>query len=82
MMDKHMLTTIDNPYDPTTQFDDWYAFDTASGYHTTAFLARVVRTSDSLSEADESLAIEQGIEEIIKENVLGIYKKVLIKNEN
>lgn len=75
-MTNHMLTTIDNPFNPFTQFDSWYAFDTQSGYHTSAFLARVVRSSDELSEADQSLAIEQAIDEIIKENVSGIYRKV------
>jgi len=76
MDNEHMLTTIDNPYDPFTEFDAWYAFDEAAGYHTTAFLARVVRSSDDLSEADQSLAIEDAIDEIVKENVSGIHMKV------
>ena len=75
-MVEHMLTTVDNPFDPFTQFDEWFAFDEARGYHTTAFLARIVRTSDDLSDADQSLAIEQAVDEIVRENVLGIYRKV------
>jgi hypothetical protein len=75
-MVEHMLTTVDNPFDPFTQFDEWFRFDEASGYHTTQFLARIVKTSDELSEADQSAAIEAGIDEIIAENVTGLYRKV------
>lgn len=75
-MEVHMLTTVDNPYDPFTQFNEWFAFDTREGYHTSSFLARIVRTSDSLSEADQNLALEEAINEIVKENVNGLYKKV------
>lgn len=75
-MVEHMLTTVDNPFDPFTQFDEWMAFDEASGYGTSAFLARVVKTSDEMSEADQSLAIEQAIDEIVDENVNGMYRKV------
>lgn len=75
----HMLTTIDNPFDPFTQFDEWYAWDEAAGYHTSAYLARIVRTSDELSDADQDLAIEQAIDEICRENILGVYKKVALK---
>ena len=71
-----MLTTVDNPFNPFTQFDEWYAFDVEKGYHTCSYLARIVKTSNELSEEDESLAIEEAIDEIIKENVLGIYRKV------
>jgi hypothetical protein len=71
-----MLTTVDNPYDPFTEFDMWFAFDTRHGYGTAAFLARITQTSDDLSEADQSLAIQLAIEEIVEENVLGIYRKV------
>lgn len=71
-----MLTTTDNPFDPFTQFDDWYAFDEAKGYHTCSYLARITRSSPDLSEADDDLAQEQAIDEIVNLNILGIYKKV------
>jgi len=71
-----MLTTLDNPYNPFTQFDDWYAFDVEKGYYTCNYLARIVKTSDDLSEEDEALAIEQAINEIVSMNITGLYKKV------
>ena len=72
-----MLTTADNPFNPFTQFDEWQKFDESKGYYTCAYLARIVKTSDELSETDEALAIRQGIDEIVRLNVLGIYKKVI-----
>ena len=72
----YMLTTTDNPYNPFTHFNEWQNYDTASGYHTLSFLARIVNSSHELSDADQDLAIEQAMDEIIKENVLGIYRKV------
>lgn len=75
-MSLHMLTTVDNPYNPFTQFDDWNAFDMLKGYNTLGFLARVVRDSDELSEGQQSLAYEQAIDEIVDENVLGLYRKI------
>ena len=75
-MMRHMLTTTDNPWDPFTRFDEWYTFDVAAGYHTAAYLARVTKTSDELSEPDQLLAHEQAIDEIVRENILGRYRKV------
>lgn len=75
-MTENMLTTVDNPFNPFTHFDEWFAYDEAAGHKTTAFLARVVKTSDEMSEADQSLAIEQAINEIVRENVTGLYRKV------
>ena len=71
-----MLTTTDNPYDPFTQYDEWYAFDARKGYHTPSYLARIVVTSDELSEVDQELLIDEAVDEIVETNVLGIYKKV------
>lgn len=70
------LTTTDNPYDPFSQFTEWYAEDHRLGYDTPNYLARIARTSDELSEADNDEAIELAIDEIIKEHDGGIYKKV------
>lgn len=74
-----MLTTIDNPYDPFTQWDEWFDWDQAAGYYTPAYLARVVMTSDQLSDADQEQAIVDAIDEIVSENVTGKYKKVTRK---
>lgn len=76
MLEEHMLTTVDNPFDPFTQFDEWELYDISHGYYTSQYLARIVRTSDALSDADQSAAIEAAIDEIIEENILGIYRRV------
>lgn len=73
---EHMLTTVDNPWNPFTHFDEWRAFDEAQGYHTSSFLARIVRSSEALSEDQQSQAIEDAIDEVVRENVLGLYRKV------
>lgn len=72
-----MITTTDNPYDPFTQFDEWYAYDVSMGYHTLAYLARIAVSSEELSESDDDKATENAIDEIIKYNILGIYRKVV-----
>ena len=71
-----MLTTVDNPHNPFTAFDEWYAWDEHAGYNTPGMLARIANMSDDLAEVDQHLAIQQAIDEIVRENVLGVYKKV------
>lgn len=73
---EYMLTTTDNPYDPFTQYDEWMALDEARGYYTPALLARYVVSSDDLSFKDQEIAISQGMEELLKENPFGMYRKV------
>lgn len=69
------LTTKDNPYNPFTQFDEWNAFDVRKGYFTSSYLARVARTSPYLPPADYEQAIEDAVDEALKYDVLGIYRK-------
>ena len=71
-----MITTLDNPYNPFTQYDEWYALDEARGYHSTGLLARYVYSSDDLSDADQTNAIQTGIDDLIRENPYGMYRKV------
>lgn len=72
----YMLSTVDNPFSPFTQFKQWFAYDTSMGYHSAGFLARVAATSDELSEADQAIAIQSAIDEIVRENVSGMWIKV------
>lgn len=80
-MSRHMLTTVDNPYSPVKDFDEWNAWDMMTGYHTLSFLARIIVTSDELSEADQELAVDMAIEEIVRENVNGMYRMVPITED-
>lgn len=75
-MAEHMLTTVDNPYNPFTQWDEWLQFDERSGYYTLPLLGRVVITSNELSELDQAQAIEMAMQEIVSENVSGMHRLV------
>lgn len=71
-----MLSTVDNPFDPFTDFESWDTWDRQAGYCCTAFLARVVRTSEELPEGDQMLAVERGIDEIVMYDELEVFIKL------
>jgi hypothetical protein len=77
MVRKVALTTVDNPHDPIDDFPAWFAYDIASGYNTTSFLGRIIVTSDELSDSDQEQAIELAIDEIVRENVSGVHRKIV-----
>ncbi len=70
-----MLTTKDNPFNPETQFDEWFAFDTAKGYNSCGLLDRYVVTSDELSEEQQEQDIDFAIDRIVLTDPTGLYKK-------
>ena len=70
------LTTHDNPYNPFTQFSEWFLFDTEKGYNSCAYLGRIARTSDQLSDEENDAEVERAIDEIIKYDPFNIYKKL------
>lgn len=76
MSNECALTTIDNPFDPFEQFNDWFEFDIEKGYYTCSRLARLTNLSDDLSEVERNNEIERAIDELIKCDFLDIYKKV------
>lgn len=71
-----MLTTYDNPYDPFEQFQSWFLFDVEKGYNSCAYLGRIARTSEQLSDEENNIIIEEAIDDIIKYDFMNIYKKV------
>ena len=72
----YMLSTKDNPWDPFTQWMEWWTYDTSHGYHSASLLARVAVTSDDHSSFDQDLAVQEAIEEIVRENISGMHIKV------
>ena len=82
MANECMLTTVDNPFDPFEQFTSWRLFDLEKGYNSCERLARFVELSDDLSEVEEAEIIERAIDEIIKYDILNIYKKAVRKTNS
>jgi hypothetical protein len=72
----YAITTKDNPFNPFDDFDKWYAFDEAKGYHSCSYLARIAKTSSDFSDEDQTIEINRAIDEIIALNPTGIYTKV------
>lgn len=71
------LTTIDNPFDPFEQFTSWFLFDVEKGYNSSDYLARIAKTSDALSDEENTDELERAIDEIIQYDLFDIYKKVV-----
>lgn len=71
-----MLTTIDNPYNPFEQFVQWFLFDIEKGYNSCSRLMRIAKIQDDFTQKEIDEEIERAIDEIIKHDFVGIYKKV------
>lgn len=80
------LTTIDNPYSPFSQFDDWYSYDTEKGYDCCGYIDRMktVLKQDTtyLSEESEDSVLENVINEIVTTDPTGLFVKVEKTKEN
>jgi hypothetical protein len=76
MENEFVLTTIDNPFDPFEDFTSWFLFDVGKGYNSCSYLARIAKISDDMTEQEVNAEIERAIDEIIKYDFMGIYKKV------
>lgn len=79
------ITTIDNPFNPINEFDEWFNFDSIQkGYNTCQYLARIMKDSDQLSENEQKDEIERAIDEIVEFGIafdrngnISKYKKVV-----
>ena len=72
----YMLTTFDNPFNPFTQFEAWFKFDsTILGYNTCSLLAQTSNVSDVVSDEIQEEEIDFAMDEIVRRNPV-LYKKV------
>ena len=76
MLRQCALTTIDNPFNPLEQFDEWIRFDVEKGYYSCSRLDRIMKTSSQMSDEELMIETERAIDEIIFYDPLDIYKKV------
>lgn len=65
---RKMLTTTDNPYNPFTQFDQWYDYDLLAQHNSCGMLAIFAKTCDEFTEEQNNEIINEAIEEICELN--------------
>ena len=76
MAKQHLLTTIDNPFDPFEQFDSWLMFDNEKGYQSLSKMMRIAQITDDMTEQEQEEEIEHAIDRIIELDFRDVYKKV------
>ena len=76
MVSNCALTTVDNPFNPFDDFNQWFMFDIEKGYNCCGLLARMANYSDDLTDFEEELETERAIDKIIKLDLTDKYKKV------
>lgn len=70
------LTTADNVWNPFTNFEAWFAFDTVNQHNCNQILAKFALTSDSLSEEENRQAVEDAIDRVIELDPEHLYCRV------
>ena len=78
---KFAITTIDNPYDPFDNFEEWYSFDEMQARKENrptccSYLARMAMNSDDVSDDEYNMVMNDVIDEIVELNLSGKFKKV------
>lgn len=60
------ITTIDNPYDPFNEWDQWLFYDVSNGYMTCERLATIAKSSNALTEAENNAINDEAFDQMIK----------------
>lgn len=77
-MRRYLLTTVDNPYHPSDQFDEWLTWDHEHGYYTDQRLAKIAKTSIHLSDGENQRIINGAVNDFIRLDDIGLYKRVVV----
>lgn len=75
-MKECMLTTKDNPFNPFTEPEQWYAFDVSKGYYSRELLARIAHTSMDMNDEDYNLVVSKAIDDICRLDLENKFSKI------
>lgn len=65
------VATTDNPFNPFTEWDEWYFYDLSKGYSTCERLDRLSNTSSQLSDELNNEELEQAIDQLVEIGAVG-----------
>lgn len=67
---EYWLTTKDNPWNPFSQYEQWYQYDTVHGYNISGLIARFANTSLDMSDEEYKVEVNKAINRIIELGLL------------
>lgn len=70
------ITTIDNPWNPYTDFLKWWEHDHEFGYNTLEMVAYFAKTSTELEEEDYIDEVSYAIDKVLEINPFGRHIKI------
>lgn len=73
---EYVLTTIDNPFNPITQLDEWLNYDLNKGYNTYALIDRIAQFDENMSDEEKDAKEQAAIDFIIRFDPLNLYRRV------
>lgn len=68
-----MISTIDNPFNPFTHWEEWCSFDISHGHNSWEKVARLGQTSDLLSDEENQQIVRNAIFRLIELDPVGEY---------
>ncbi|MBP5596036.1 MAG: hypothetical protein J6Y02_11690 [Pseudobutyrivibrio sp.] len=66
---EYLPSTDDNPWNPFTHFDEWYAHDTKYGHNSLCIMARLAHQSPGLTDEENRQEAEQAIDTMVNKLV-------------
>lgn len=79
MYDNLMLTTVDNPFNPKTDYDKWQQWDEDNGYYTESYIARLIADEEGFDIDDDvkmKELVDKVITDILNNDIINQYKLV------
>jgi hypothetical protein len=77
------ITTIDNFYDPSIDYDAWKTEDMRLGYNSEAYLARIATIfygyDEEMSDEEKLDIINRSIDDICRYDFLNVYRKITVE---
>lgn len=77
-MKRFLATTVDNPYHPADDYDNWRLFDREHGYYTEEKVARLAGTSIYLTDIENQRIINGAVSDLVSIDPLGLYTFVVV----
>lgn len=74
-----MLTTVDNPFNPKTDYDKWQQWDEDNGYYTESYIARLIADEEGFDIDDDvkmKELVDKVITDILNNDIINQYKLV------